>query len=31
MTEDQLVRWLYVLLAALVGATAGLLLLWWFE
>jgi hypothetical protein len=31
MTEDQLVRWLYVLLAAMVGGTAGLLLLWWFE
>jgi hypothetical protein len=29
MTEDQLVRWLYVLLAAMAGGTAGLLLLWW--
>jgi hypothetical protein len=25
MSEDQLVRWLYVLLAAMVGGTAGLL------
>jgi len=29
MTEDQLVRWLYVLLAAMAGGTAGVLLLWW--
>jgi hypothetical protein len=29
MTKEQLVRWLYVLLAAMAGGTAGLLLLWW--
>jgi hypothetical protein len=26
MTEDQLVRWLYVLLAGMAGGTAGLLM-----
>jgi hypothetical protein len=31
MTEDQLVRWLYVLLAAMAGGTAGVLLLWALE
>jgi hypothetical protein len=31
MTEEGLLRWLYVLLAAMLGGAAGLLLLWMFE